>query len=139
MKKLIVASVVSFLLYAFLKLFISFSQLNTVVEPENFLMVGISLAFCWSALLYVSGNLNFAIGVNASWLAIALSSLIINFSLAGQSYIFWFYLFFFIFPLAFLAKYLFFSRELTEKLYTQIACLAILLLFSSLTVYLNFI
>ena len=134
MKKTIFAALIAFILYVTLKILIFLTGLNTIVEPENFTMIGISLAFSWSALLYVSGNLNFSIGVNASWLAIALSVLIYN--IAEQSFLFWFYLFFFIFPLGFLIKYLFFSSELKEKLFIQITCLAILFVFSMLSTYL---
>lgn len=134
MKKTIFAAIIAFILYAILKILIFLTGLNTIVDSENFTMIGISLAFSWSALLYVSGNLNFSIGVNVSWLAIALSVLIFNIS--EQSFLFWFYLFFFIFPLGFLIKYLFFSSELKKIFSIQITCLAILLVFSLLSTYL---
>lgn len=136
MKKLIAVSFLNFLLYLVLKLTIHLAELNTLLDSEIFALVGITLAFCVSVFLEETSNLSYCIGVNITWLSIALVVFIFNFSLLGQSYFFWLYLFFLIFPLGFLVKYLFFSKNIEERFSSQMASLVLLIFYSSLLSYL---
>ncbi len=113
MKRLIFASIIAFLLFLASKLIFALTDLGIMVETEYFTVLGISLAFCWSSLLYVSSQSNFPIGLNVGWLAVALPVLVHNIGIT-HDWLIWAYLFFFVFPLGFLIKYLFFSKELKD-------------------------
>jgi|GEM_PF-2571614 len=122
MKKLIFAAILSFLIFLALKLLVVFTELNILVEVEYFMLFGISLAFCWSALLYLSENHEFSIGVNITWLCLAFPGVVYYLSVP-YDWLLWVYLFFFIFPLGFLIKYLFFTKELRNVFLIRITSL----------------
>ncbi len=136
MKKLIFAAAFSFLIYLVLKFLIIFVELNVFIEPEYFILLGVSLAFCWSALLYLSENYEFSIGVNTTWLSIAFPGLIYVLSMP-YNWLLWAYLFFFIFPLGFLIKYLFFTKELREVFMIRITSLITFAVLAILATFLS--
>jgi len=134
MKNLIFGAVLSFLLYLALKSGVVFTELNTLFNPEYYPILGISLAFSWSVLLYLGSKLKFAIGVNISLLAIAFPPFV-NSLVLVNGWLQWVYLFFFIFPIIFLVKYLFFT-DMEDKFDTRIVSLITFCVIGVLSAYL---
>ncbi len=123
MKNVVISSLLAFALFTFSRWFIFVADLHESIMIEVFIIVGVALAFCWSAILFVLTNVRFAIGVNTAWLAIASLAFIQNLSLNGWEILFLAYLFFLIFPLVFLINYL--INELRDGLRIRLTSIAL--------------
>ncbi len=123
MRRYVVGAVLAFFAYLALRLAVLFSGLALIVEPEYLVLIGITLAFCWSVLLFMAGKINFSLGVNVAWLSIALPALLFSYGSYPNNWVLGFQLFFLIFPLTFVVHYLFFNSELKNEMNLRLAAL----------------
>ncbi len=123
MKQFILGLMSAFFVYLALRLAVLFSGLALIVELEYLVFIGITLAFCWSVLLFMAGKINFSLGVNVTWLSIALPALLFSYGSYVNNWVLGFQLFFLIFPLTFVVHYLFFNPELKNEMNLRLAAL----------------
>lgn len=138
MKQFIISSFLIYCFYLFVRAIVTFSELSIIINTENFLLLGVSFAFCLSVLFYLSSKTYSSLGVNVVWLSIALTIFIKEYDSIASNWILVFYLFFLIFPLLFIFYYLFFESEVKEKLFFKIATIVVFWVIGLINIKLNY-